>query len=528
MTGRQVKLMENERVKNNKVFLIVLDGYGLREESRDNGVKLARTPFLHSLLEKWPHTQLTASGEDVGLPTGQMGNSEVGHLNLGAGRIVYQDITRIDLAIRRGEFYTNPIVTESARFARRNGSAWHLIGLVSDGGVHSSLNHLFALLETARREDVKRVFIHALTDGRDTPPHSGLEYLERVEHEMKRQGIGRIATVCGRYWAMDRDKRWPRVEKAYRMLTTGEGLRFNSASDAVRDSYLREVTDEFIEPSIISGDGRPPDVIQNSDSVFFFNFRADRARELTLALTNPEFPHFSHRELKLHYSTLTQYREDFNLPAAFPPYRLDNILGKVLSESGLRQFRLAETEKFAHVAYFFNGGEDTPFTGEERHIIQSPKVATYDLQPEMNAPEVADSARQALNQDYSFILLNFANPDMVGHTGIPKVILQALESLDPLVESLVHQALDVGWTILITADHGNCEQMVDEHGGPHTAHTTNPVPFIMISPEKRDWKLRSAGILADVAPTIMEIIGLPQPPEMTGHSLIASEASAAS
>lgn len=503
-----------------KAFLIILDGYGLRDQRADNAVKLANTPFLHEIVNSDPSTMLSASGSDVGLPTGQMGNSEVGHLNLGAGRIVYQDITRINNAIANNEFQSNPVIQESIKHAVHNDSSWHLIGLVSDGGVHSSLNHLYALLETASLLGCHNVFLHAFTDGRDTPPHSAIEFIHQVEAEMKRIGVGKIATVCGRYWGMDRDKRWERLQRAYKMLIAGEGLRYPRAENAVLNSYDNKITDEFIEPSVITENSSPIATIKENDSVFFFNFRADRAREISLALTDSKFEFFKSEKLKIHYSTLTRYREDFSFPVAFPPVHLNNILGEVISKAGLKQFRIAETEKYAHVTFFFNGGEEIPFPGETRLLVPSPKVATYDLQPEMSAPEVAEQALQALSDNYSFILLNFANPDMVGHTGILEAVISALETLNPLIEILVEKAQSQGYTTLITADHGNCEMMKDHNGEPHTAHTTNPVNLTVIAPGKQPLPLRSGGILADVAPTILDILGLLKPDEMTGRSLL--------
>jgi len=361
-----------------KVFLLILDGYGLRNEVEGNTVKLANTPYLHELFADPIQGSLSASGLDVGLPAGLMGNSEVGHLNLGAGRVVYQEIARIDREISTGNFFNNPVLRASVESAASDGSSWHLMGLVSDGGVHSSLNHLYALLELAKRAGAKQVFLHAFTDGRDTPPHSAVEYIRKVEQKMREIGVGKVATVSGRYWGMDRDQRWTRIERAYRMLTSGEGLKFGSAEEAISDSYRREVTDEFIEPSVITDNGTPVATIQSGDSVMFFNFRADRARELTMALTNAEFPHFERQNLDLHYTTMTQYHADFRHPIAFLPHHLANILAETIADAGLKQFRIAETEKYAHVTFFFNGGSETPFPGEERALIPSPKVATYE------------------------------------------------------------------------------------------------------------------------------------------------------
>jgi len=508
----------------NKIFLIILDGFGINPKFDANAVHLANTPFLKSMYSRYSWTTLRSSGTSVGLPEGLMGNSEVGHLNIGAGRIVNQDITRIDEAIQDGSFFENSAIQNSIRHARDYNTPWHLIGLVSDGGVHSSLDHLYALLELAKSEEIDRVYLHALLDGRDTSPTAGVEYIRQVEDRMANIGVGKIVSVCGRYWAMDRDRRWDRVEDAYHMLTAGEGEKFRSADEAIQASYLKHVTDEFVKPSVIvGGNGKPVSILRRGDAVMFFNFRADRARELTVALTSPEFREFRTENLNLHFSTMTQYRYDFDFPVAFGPEQLEKILAEVLSSNSLKQLRIAETEKYAHVTFFFNGGEDTAFPGEDRELIPSPKVATYDLKPEMSAPEVTQKVIESLEKDYSFILLNFANPDMVGHTGVQTAIIEALEVLDSLVEKLVKKALGRGFKVLLTSDHGNCEQMIDDDGEPHTAHTTNRVPFILFDPTT---ELRSDGILADVAPTILKLLGIEQPVEMTGKSLIKQSRSA--
>jgi len=510
----------NPKIKlKSKVFLIILDGYGLRAEERGNAVKLAATPFLHSMFERWRWTKLSASGRDVGLPCGQMGNSEVGHLNLGAGRVVFQEVTRIDHSIETGDFYNKPALISSTDFARHNGTGWHLMGLLSDGGVHSSLEHLFALLELAKRRGLKNVYLHAFMDGRDTSPHSGVNFIRRIEAQMKQLGIGKIATVSGRYYAMDRDKRWDRTEKAYRLLVYGEGNEAGNAEGAIVKSYRSRITDEFIEPTVITNDDKPVGLVKYGDAVMFFNFRADRARQLARALADPSFTEFVRKPLDVQLTTLTRYDEQFNYPVVFPPRSLDNILAEVLSKSGKRQFRVAETEKYAHVTYFFNGGQETAYPGEARALIASPKVATYDLQPEMSAQTVAERTLEALGEDFDFMLLNFANPDMVGHTGILNAATAALEALDPLVKQLVEKARQGGWTTFMTSDHGNCEQMIDEDGGPHTAHTTNLVPFVFIPADGTEPVLRPQGILADVAPTILKVLGLPKPKEMEGESL---------
>ncbi len=516
LSNENIEIMQDKK----SAFLIILDGYGLRDDTTGNGVKLANTPFLHGLLEKYPWTKLSASGRDVGLPDGQMGNSEVGHLNIGAGRIVFQEITRIDKAIEMGEFFENTPLNDCMKHATGDKRALHLLGLVSDGGVHSSLDHLFALLKLARREGVSRVFIHAFMDGRDTPPQSGIDHIEALQAKIDEIGVGKIATVTGRYWAMDRDKRWERIEKAYRAMVYGEGLRFDSAEEAVNDSYRRDVTDEFIEPSVIFEGDAPVAVMNPGDSMFFFNFRADRAREITRALADPTFAEFEVKPLNPNYTTMTRYHEKFEFPVAFMPHSMENLLADVIADGGMTQFRIAETEKYAHVTYFFNGGEETPVKGETRSMVASPKVATYDLQPEMSAEGVASRAMDALDEDYSFILLNFANPDMVGHTGSLEAVINALEALEPLVEKLVEKSIANGFTTLITADHGNCEQMFDENGGPFTSHTTNLVPFVVITPDGAKVMLRDSGILADIAPTVLKILGLQQPKEMEGKSLL--------
>lgn len=505
-----------------KVFLLILDGYGLSDQTQGNAVRLANTPFLHSMLESYPWTKLSASGRDVGLPAGQMGNSEVGHLNLGAGRIVFQDITRIDHSIETGEFFKKEALRDAVRHAAREGVAWHLMGLVSDGGVHSSLTHIFALLDFAKEQGMKRVFVHCFMDGRDTSPQSGIGFIRQLRAKMREVGVGKIATVIGRYWAMDRDKRWERVERAYRAMVYGEGMQFHSPEEAVLDSYMRGVTDEFIEPSVIMKGDKPTVRMRYGDSMMFFNFRADRARELTRALADPSFREFVRKPLDPHFTTMTRYAEDFHYPVVFPPRSLDNILANVLADRGLEQFRIAETEKYAHVTYFFNGGVEAPVAGEHRVLVASPKVATYDLQPEMSASSVASRAQEALEQEYPFVLLNFANPDMVGHTGSLEAAIKALEAVDPLAAELVAKAKARGYTTFITADHGNCEEMIDAEGKPQTAHTTNLVPFVVVTPDGSNVILREQAILADVAPTVLKVLGIPSPKEMDGKPILES------
>ena len=502
------------------LLLIVLDGWGIGNNPDKDAQEQANIPFYKNLLREYPHTAIECSGEAVGLPQGQMGNSEVGHLNLGAGRIVYQDYARINKAIRESDFTKNPALINAVNAAIENNSALHLLGLVSDGGVHSHIKHLYALINLASASGVKKIFIHAFMDGRDTPPESGIHYIKELKSFIENKPSVKIATVTGRYWAMDRDKRWDRVEKAYRALIYGEGKKIQSALQAVQESYEINETDEFIKPCVVCGDSGPIGRIQGNDSVIFFNFRADRARELTTALTGRDFKGFERERVPAlsSYVTMTLYEEDFPFPAAFPPLTLNNILGEVLSRNNLKQLRIAETEKYAHVTYFFNGGEEKSFSGEDRRLIPSPKdVPTYDLKPEMSAYAVTDELLNTMDKiDYDFILLNFANPDMVGHTGIMEAAVKACETIDKCLERIVGKIKTLGGLTIITADHGNCEKMYDNDHA-HTAHTTNPVPFILL---KKGVRLRDNGILADVAPTILELMGIEKPGEMTGESLI--------
>jgi 2,3-bisphosphoglycerate-independent phosphoglycerate mutase len=449
-----------------------------------------------------------------------MGNSEVGHLNLGAGRTVYQDYARINNAIEDGSFIKNEALSNAMASAVTNNSALHLIGLLSDGGVHSHIKHLYSLIDMALAKGVKNVLIHALMDGRDTPPSSGINYIKDLESFIADKPNAKIASVTGRFWAMDRDKRWDRVEQAYKALVLGEGMLVGSAAEAVEKSYALNKTDEFIKPSLICNDGEPIGLLSDRDSLVFFNFRADRAREITSALAVEGFEGFKRAKAPAFssYVTMTMYEEDFIFPTAFVPLKLTNILGEVLSRNNLKQLRIAETEKYAHVTYFFNGGKEDPFPGEDRVLIPSPRdIATYDLKPEMSAFEVRDEVLKRLGENkYDFILLNFANPDMVGHTGFMEAAIKACETIDSCLESIVTKVHSIGGTVLITSDHGNCDRMGD-HGKPFTAHTTNPVPFIIL---KKDIKLVEKGILADVAPTVLDLMGIKQPEEMTGNSLI--------
>ncbi len=502
------------------VVLIVLDGWGIGHNPEIDATERANIPFYKNLLKEYPHTALECSGEAVGLPEGQMGNSEVGHLNLGAGRVVYQDYARINRAIKDSSFFENHVLVKALNAAIANNSALHLLGLVSDGGVHSHINHLYALIDMALTAGVKKIFIHAFTDGRDTPPASGINYMRELESFLKDKPSVKIATVSGRYWAMDRDNRWERIEPAYRAIVIGNGRRVQSANEAVEQSYKVDETDEFIKPSIIYNGTEPAGRIQDGDSVIFFNFRADRARELTKALNDKNFTFFRRGKPPAlsSYVTMTLYNETFPFPVAFPPVKLTNILGKVLSRKGLKQLRIAETEKYAHVTYFFNGGEEKSFSGEDRYLISSPKdVPTYDLKPEMSAYIVTDEVIKRIEQSmYDFILLNFANPDMVGHTGVMEAAIKACEVIDRCLKNITEKVQSLGGTVIITSDHGNCEKMM-ENSHPHTAHTTNLVPFILI---KKGAKLRDRGILADAAPTLLELMGLEKPEDMTGESLI--------
>ncbi len=508
-------------------LLIIMDGWGYREEVEGNAVRLAGTPHLDALQAAYPFTLLKASGEAVGLPEGQMGNSEVGHLNIGAGRIVYQDLTRINMAIKDGSFFENKVLKEAFRRAKETGGKVHLLGLVSDGGVHSHIEHIYALLELAKREGLcDRTFVHAFTDGRDTPPTSGVEYLAALVRKMKELSCGRVASVSGRYYAMDRDKRWERTAQAYRALVLGEGYRANDPVEAVKAAYERGETDEFIKPTVIYEGDHPVALIEDGDVVIFFNFRADRARQLTMALTKKDFREFERPKFpKLAYFVcMTLYDETFDLPVAFPPVHLKNIWGEVVSKANLYQLRIAETEKYAHVTYFFNGGEEEPFPLEERKLIPSPRdVPTYDLKPEMSAYEVTEEViRRIKTRKYSFIVMNYANGDMVGHTGVLEAAIKAVKVVDECVGRVIsvwREVMDQAPAI-VTADHGNCEMMIDpKTGEPFTAHTANPVPFYLVDDRFKGAKLKP-GILGDIAPTALFLMGLEIPKEMTGKVLI--------
>ncbi|HDI60553.1 MAG TPA: 2,3-bisphosphoglycerate-independent phosphoglycerate mutase [Desulfobacteraceae bacterium] len=508
------------------VMLIILDGWGINPSTAGNAVAAARTPVLDALQETYPTTQLITCGPDVGLPEGIMGNSEVGHLNIGAGRIVYQDLLRIDRAIADGSFFANPVLNRVMDAAVESGGRLHLMGLVSDGGVHSQLTHLLALLDMARAKKGLDTFVHAITDGRDTAPDSGLGYLEHVQAHIARHSYGRVASVCGRYWAMDRDKRWDRTARAWALYTRGEGHPASDPLAAVREAYARQETDEFIAPvAILAPDGRMPGKIVDGDAVIFFNFRADRARQLTRAFTENGFEDFDRGTVPQlsGFATMTRYDETFStIPVAFGPVHLEQILGEVVSTRGLRQLRIAETEKYAHVTYFFNGGDEKPFAGEDRCLVPSPRdVPTYDLKPEMSAAAVTEEVLARIDSGvYDLIVLNFANMDMVGHTGVMAAAVAACETVDRCVGRIMERLARVGGGAVVTADHGNAEQMLDEKGHPHTAHTLNPVRLILMDPRRRTARLRPSGRLADIAPTLLEMMGITRPSEMTGASLI--------
>jgi 2,3-bisphosphoglycerate-independent phosphoglycerate mutase len=507
-------------LKRPPLALVILDGFGSSTRTEGNAIKLARTPHFDRWFRDYSNTLIEGSGKAVGLPVGQMGNSEVGHLNIGAGRIVRMDISRIDAAIEDGDFYKNPALLAAMDAAERNGSAVHLMGLVSHGGVHSWHKHLYALLSMAAQHHVEHVFVHAFLDGRDTPPESGAMFVRELVEETKKFGVGQVASIIGRYYAMDRDKRWERVEKAYRLLVCGEGRPSIDPVKAIEEYYLEGITDEFMKPIVITNpDGAPVATVRNGDSVVFFNFRADRARELTVAFTQPDFQAFKRERLDIRFTCMTQYDKNLPLPVAFGPVHHEMILADVMAQNGLRNLRIAETEKYAHVTFFFNGGVEAEFPGEKRILVPSPKVATYDLKPEMSAPEVADEVVKAVGSgEFDVFIINFANADMVGHTGILKAAIDAIETLDTCVGRVVDAVRAKGGTVIITADHGNAEQMIDPGTRePFTAHTTGPVPFILIG--DYHGKLASDGSLQDIAPTMLGLLGIPKPPQMTGHDL---------
>ena len=502
------------------IMLMILDGFGINENEKGNAVKLANTPNIDKLMKTWPTTQIHTSGLAVGLPEGQMGNSEVGHTNIGAGRVVYQDLTRITKSIEDGEFFSIKELTVAIDNCKKYNSKLHIMGLLSDGGVHSHIRHLFAILELAKRKDFEDVYVHCFLDGRDTPPASGESYILQLEEKMKEKGVGKIASISGRFYSMDRDKRWDRVEKAYKALVYGEGEKATSAISGIEASYQKEVFDEFVEPTVIYNGENPVATIENNDSVIFFNFRPDRAREITRTIVDKDFNEFETKKMDLYFVCFTQYDETMpNVHVAFKPTELKNTFGEYISKHGLKQLRIAETEKYAHVTFFFNGGNEKQYEGEDRILVPSPKVETYDMKPEMSAYEVTKNVvEQIENEKYDAIILNFANPDMVGHTGSLEAAIKAVEAIDECVGKIVKSIEKVNGVLLITADHGNAEQMIDyKTGEPHTAHTTNPVPLILVGMD--DVKLKE-GKLADLAPTMLDIMGLEKPEEMTGESLI--------
>ena len=504
-----------------KAILIIMDGWGHGQNPEADAIKNASTPFVDSLYEKYPNTELVTYGKQVGLPVGQMGNSEVGHLNLGAGRIVYQELERINVAIEDGTFQQNKVLLEGIAHAKRNGTALHLLGLVSNGGVHSHLNHVKAICDVCKRNDFNNVFVHAFTDGRDCDPESGLGFIEDLEEHLS-ISVGEIATVTGRFYAMDRDKRWERVKLAYDNLTTGKGAHASSATQAIKKSYANGITDEFILPvTICNENGAPKGMIQEGDAVLCFNFRTDRCREITEALTQKDFPEHDMQKMNLHYNTMTEYDKSFkNINVLFEKSDLKNTLGEVLEKNGRTQIRIAETEKYPHVTFFFSGGRELPFTGEKRILKPSPQeVATYDLKPEMSAYELTEALLPEIQKgETDFICLNFANTDMVGHTGVWKAAVKAAETVDECVSKLIPAALEQDYAIFLTADHGNSDCLKNPDGTPHTAHTTNPVPLFFISNEK-DKKL-NAGKLGDIAPSILNYLGIEIPEEMTGEVLL--------
>ncbi len=499
-----------------RVLLCILDGWGISKDTKYNAVYQANTPNYDNFLKTMSNTTLHADGLNVGLPEGQMGNSEVGHLNIGAGRIVYQELTRINKEIDEGGFFKNEELLAAINHAKKNNSSLHIYGLVSSGGVHSSMKHLEAMIKMAAENGLKDVYVHAFLDGRDTPPKSAKTFLSEIEDVLKKYNLPKIASVIGRYWAMDRDKRWERIEKAYNALVLGEGNKAQDALCGVEASYEKEITDEFVEPIVIGGKR-----ISDNDAVVFFNYRPDRAREITRAVAIKDFDGFERKKTlnNLYYVCMTQYDETLNLPVAFKPQVLKNILGNVLDNNNIKQFRTAETEKYAHITFFFNGGVEEPNKLETRKLVASPKVATYDLKPEMSAYEVCENVLEALdNKEYGFILVNFANPDMVGHTGVMDAAIKACEAVDECVGKIAKKALENNVKMIITADHGNAEWMYNEETkAPQTAHTTNIVPFIVVDKEKHNLK---AGALCDIAPTVLKLMGIDKPSEMTGNSLI--------
>ena len=514
----------NKKMSKKPTVLMILDGYGLNEKTEGNAIAQANTPVMDKLMSECPFVKGNASGLAVGLPDGQMGNSEVGHTNMGAGRIVYQDLTRITMEIEKGTFYENVQLMTAIENCKKNGSDLHLFGLLSDGGVHSHNTHMYALLELAKRNGLENVYLHAFLDGRDTPPASGKDYVKEAIDKMEEIGVGQIATVMGRYYVMDRDNNWDRVEKAYNALILGEGETAEDGLMAVQNSYDKDETDEFVKPTVIVKEGKALTTIKENDSVIFYNFRPDRARQITRAFCDDNFSGFERKNgfIKLTYVVFTDY--DVTIPnklVAFPKVEITNTFGEFLAEKRLKQLRTAETEKYAHVTFFFNGGVEEPNPGEDRKLVNSPKVATYDLKPEMSAYEVCDGLVNAIkSQEYDVIIINYANPDMVGHTGVLEAAIKAIEAVDECVGRTVDALKEVDGQMFICADHGNAEMLIDyETGEPFTAHTTNPVPFILVNYDDA-YTLREGGCLADIAPTLIEMMGLEKPAEMTGESLL--------
>ena len=506
-----------------KVILVIMDGWGLGKVASADAIQNANVPFTRSLYNLYPNTTLTTCGEVVGLPDGQMGNSEVGHLNLGAGRIVYQELQRINVAVKDGSFAKNKVLLNSIQFAKNNKRALHLLGLVSDGGVHSHINHLKALVDLCKTEGLQEVYIHAFTDGRDCDPKSGLGFITELQKHLN-TSVGKIATVSGRYFAMDRDKRWERIKLAYDAMVKGVGEKATDAIAAVENSYQKNITDEFILPTVIVNEGQEPlGSIKDGDVAICFNFRTDRCREITQVLTQTDFPEYQMEKLSLHYTTMTEYDKTYkNVNVVFENDNLNNTLGEVFQNNGLKQIRAAETEKYPHVTFFFSGGREKEFVGEKRIMAPSPKVATYDLKPEMSAFELTDALLPEIeNKTADFICLNYANTDMVGHTGVWEAAIKAAETVDHCVQKIVTTGLQNGYTIFLTADHGNSDYLINEDGSPNTAHTLNPVPFFIID---NDWKgVVKPGKLADIAPTILTMMDIPVPEEMTGEILIKNQ-----
>jgi 2,3-bisphosphoglycerate-independent phosphoglycerate mutase len=509
--------------------LIIMDGYGLAPASKGNAISISGSKNVNALIKNYPSATLGASGLSVGLPDGQMGNSEVGHLNMGAGRIVYQDLTKITKSIQDGDFFENPALLKAMNNAKKPGKKLHLYGLLSTGGVHSHITHLFALLKMAKEQGVPETYVHCFMDGRDTSPTSGVEFISELQAEIDKLGYGKIASIVGRYYAMDRDNNWDRVEQAYDLLTLGKGIKASNAVQAMKESYANGVTDEFIKPTKIEENGKPLGLIEQGDSIICFNFRPDRAREITRAISQPQFvvPKGTAFERKTGYLTpvyvcFTVYDSEFTgLEIAFPKTKLTNTLGEYLAKQGKKQLRIAETEKYAHVTFFFNGGVEQPNENEVRDLIPSPKVATYDLQPEMSAYEVTDKVLEELDSgEFDVVILNFANCDMVGHTGVIPAAVKAVDTVDECVKKVTDKILSMGGSALLTADHGNADKLLAEDGSSFTAHTTNPVPVVLVSEKYKNATLRKDGVLADLAPTLLTVMGLPVPAEMTGKSLI--------